>query len=99
METRREIGGRSVQLHYTVGALCAMEDRAGGSLERIMERQFTAARLLLWGGMVNMQPETTLQMAGDMIDRHIEQGGTLDEIVEMCADALESAGFFRHESR
>lgn len=99
MEKRNDIGGRAVRLRYTVSALCAMEDRAGGSLEWVMERQFTAARLLLWGGMLDCQPETTLQMAGEMIDAHIAQGGTLDEIVEMCAEALESAGFFRHKEQ
>lgn len=99
MEKRCDIGGRAVQLRYTVSALCAMEDRAGGSLEEIMDRQFTAARLLLWGGMLDRQPETTLKMAGELIDDHIAQGGTLDEIVEMCALALEAAGFFRHGSQ
>lgn len=98
MEKRIEIGGRALRLRYTVGALCAMEERAGGSLDAVMERQFTAARLLLWGGLIECQPEMTLQAAGDLIDRHIADGGTLDEIVNECADALDYAGFFRHES-
>lgn len=99
MERRLEIGGVGLRLRYTVGALCAMEDRAGGSLDAVMERQFTAARLLLWGGLIECQPEMTLRAAGDLIDRYIEDGGTLDEIVNECAEALEYAGFFRHGSQ
>ena len=44
------IAGMQVRLKYTVNSLCAMEDLAGGALEDAFERQFTAARLLLWGG-------------------------------------------------
>ena len=96
MEKRVEIAGRALRLRYTVNALCAVEDRAGGSLDTIMDRQFTATRLLLWGALLEEQPEMTIAMTGDLISRHIADGGTLDEIVNLCADALESAGFFRH---
>jgi len=94
MEKRVEIGGRAVALYYTVNALCAVEERAGGSLDHLMERQFTATRLLLWGGMLEKQPDITLAEAGRLISQHISGGGTLEEIVNMCAEALEEAGFF-----
>lgn len=94
MEVRMEIAGRSVILRYTVNAMCAVEDAAGGTLEDVMARQFTAARLLLWGGMLDKQPETTLLDAGRMIGEYLAQGGTLEEIVENCAEALRRAGFF-----
>lgn len=96
MEKRMEIGGRSFRLRYTLNALCAMEDSAGGSLDHILAQQFTAVRLLLWGGLIELQPEMSLNMTGELISRYIADGGTLDEIVNVCADALESAGFFRH---
>ena len=47
MDVRAEIGGRGVTLKYTVNSMCAVEDMAGGALDGVMERQFTAARLLL----------------------------------------------------
>lgn len=94
MEVRLEIAGRSVILRYTVNAMCAVEDAAGGALEDIMERQFTAARLLLWGGMLDGRPETTLSEAGELIGEHLARGGTLEEVVEACAEAMRRAGFF-----
>ena len=36
----------------------------------------------------------TLEAAGELIDEHIRGGGTLEEIVQLCAEALEEAGFF-----
>lgn len=97
MEKRIEIAGRTLILLYTVNALCAVEERAGGSLDRLMERQFSATRLLLWGGLMEKQPGITLEQAGELISAHLAGGGTLEEIVNDCADALSRAGFFAGE--
>ena len=94
MDRHIELGGQEISLRYTVNAMCAVEDRAGGALERLTDRQFTATRLLLWGGMFSERPDTTLQEAGEIISRHMEQGGSLDEIVDVCAMAMRDAGFF-----
>lgn len=93
MEVRLNIADRSVILRYTVNAMCAVEEAAGGDLDGIMKCQFSAARLLLWGGMIDRQPETTLAQAGSLIDEHLAAGGSLALIVDACADAMERAGF------
>lgn len=92
-----EIAGRSLRMHYTVNALCAVEERAGVSLDSLMDRQFTAVRLLLWGGLTHFQPEMTPEDAGELIGAHIRSGGTLEEIVNICAQGLGEAGFFAPE--
>lgn len=94
MEYRFEIGGRSVILRYTVNSMCAVEDAAGGALDEIFDRQFTAARLLLWGGMLESEPGMTLAQAGELVGAHLAGGGTLEQIVEHCAEGLRRAGFF-----
>ena len=98
MEKRIEIAGVPLRLRYTVNALCAVEERAGGSLDTLMERQFSATRLLLWGALMEYQPEITPDDAGEMIGRHIQAGGTLEDIVKLCAQALSEAGFFQPEA-
>ena len=97
MVRKIEIAGQALELYYTVNALCAVEEKAGGSLDRLMERQFSATRLLLWGGLTEKQPHITLQAAGDLISAHLTRGGTLEEIVNECALALSRAGFFAGE--
>lgn len=94
MEYRTEIGGQSVVLKYTVNAMCAVEDACSGALDEVMERQFTAARLLLWGGMLDACPGMTLAQAGELIGAHLASGGTLEQIVEHCAEGMRRAGFF-----
>ena len=88
------VAGREWNLRYTVNSLCALEDRAGMSIDRLMDRQFSATRLLLWAGLAELQPELTV---GALIGREILMGGSLEDIVELCADGLREAGFFGRE--
>ena len=94
MDYRCENGGKSVVLRYTVNSMCAVEDAAGGALDEVFERQFTAARLLLWGGMLDAEPGLTLKDAGGLVGAHLAGGGTLEQIVEHCAEGMRRAGFF-----
>ena len=93
METRKVAGGRELRLRYTFNSICAIEDRAGMSLEKLMTRRYTPIRLLFWGALTELQPEISLREAGDIIGAHIQAGGTLDDIAVMCAEAMEKAGF------
>lgn len=90
------VAGREFKLRFTVNSLCALEDRAGMSIDRLMDRQFSATRLLLWAGLMEEQPELTVRDVGALIGRHVAEGGTLEDIVELCADGLREAGFFGH---
>ena len=94
MEKRVEIGGRAWKLCYSVNALCEVEARAGASLDALMEKQFSATRLLLWGALLEHQPEITIAQAGEIIGDHLRSGGALEDIVNMCSEALAEAGFF-----
>ena len=40
------------------------------------------------------QPQLTVRDAGALIGDHIFSGGSLEDIVELCADGLRAAGFF-----
>lgn len=89
------IGGKEYQVNYTVNSLCRLEDRAAMPIGRLMDRQFSAARLLLWAGLSGSLPDMTVAQAGDIIQEHITQGGTLEDIVDICAEGLSEGGFFR----
>lgn len=99
MERMVEFAGRNYCLRYTVNSMCAVEERAGGPVSRVMDRDYSATRLLLWGGLIDAQKEITLEGAGDLISAHLRSGGTLDEVVDMCAAAMKEAGFFGPEAQ
>ena len=94
MDTYIEIGGKRYRLKYSVNAMCAVEEISGGSLDKLMDMQFSACRLLLWGALIAYQPEITLTMAGELIGKYLQEGGTLEKVVDTCANALSEAGFF-----
>ena len=97
MEKRCEVGGRELRLKYTFNSICAVEERAGMPLDRFMAKVYNPVRLLFWGGLIELQPGTTLAEAGDIIGAHLRAGGTLDKVAELCADALGAAGFFQRD--
>lgn len=87
-----EIAGRPLRLCYTINSLCALEDRAGMPIDRLMDRQFSATRLLLWAGLIQCQPELSLTDVGNLIGQELQMGGALEDIVDLCADGLRAAG-------
>lgn len=93
------IAGRTLKLRYTVNSLCALEDRAGMPIDRLMDRQFSATRLLLWAGLKEEQPELSVSDVGALIGQSILLGGSLEAIVDLCADGLSEAGFFGRGAR
>ena len=89
-----ELAGRPLRLRYTVNSLCDLEEKAGMPIDRLMDRQFSATRLLLWAGLTHCQPELTVTDVGNLIGRELQMGGTLEDIVDLCADGLRAAGLF-----
>ena len=92
MELLREMAGRELRLKYTFNSICAVEERSELPLDRLMERKYSSVRLLFWGALTELQPGTTLEAAGDMISAHLKAGGSLDDVAELCIEALAHAG-------
>lgn len=86
------LAGMPLALRYTVNSMCALEARAGMPIDRLMDRHFSATRLLLWAGLYHNHPELTVYEAGELIGEHMSGGGSLEDIVEACADGLRAAG-------
>lgn len=93
MELIKEFAGRELALRYTFNSICAMEDRAGMPLDKLLIRKYSPVRLLFWGALIDRQPDISLREAGDIIGAHIRGGGTLEQIAALCSDALDRAGF------
>lgn len=93
MEKRFCSGDKELRMRYTFNSVCAVEERAGMPLDELMKRRYSPVRLLFWGALIELQPEITLREAGEIIGAHLKGGGDLEQIAQLCADALEEAGF------
>lgn len=89
------MNGRRYPLRFTLNALCNLEGRMGMGLEQLLCTSLSALRGLLWCGMVEEQPELTLEQAGWMLESHLKAGGSLEEIAFSLSAAMEEAGFFQ----
>ena len=99
MEKRNDMKGQVVRLaglplvlHYSVNSLCAMEARSDLPLDKLMNHPFSAARLLLWAGLRQNYRCLTVWDAGELVTEHLQRGGTLEEVIELCADSLRASG-------
>ena len=104
MKKRTDEGGRIVWLaglplvlHYSINSLCAMEARAGMPLDRLLNHHFSATRLLLWAGLWRNYPGLTVWDAGELIAEHLQRGGTLEDVIDACAEGLRASGLLDGE--
>lgn len=88
------LNGREYTLHFTVNALCCLEEKTGLILAQLQGTQLSCLRGLLWCGLLEQEKGLTLQDAGDLIDRHLRSGGDLNGLSASLAAALEDACFF-----
>jgi len=92
------LAGLPLVLHYTVNSLCAMEARADMPLDKLMNHHFSATRLLLWAGLCQNYRCLTVWDAGELITEHLQRGGTLQEVIELCADSLRASGLLEEKN-
>ena len=78
------MAGKPVLMHYTMNSLCAMDE--------LMDHHFSATRLLLWAGLRDCYPGVTVWDAGELISKHLQRGGTLEEVIDICARGLRKSG-------
>lgn len=93
------INNKEFTMRYTVNSLCAIESIAGMPIDRLMDLPFSATRLLLWGGLIEEQPDLTVHAAGCFINDCIAAGDSLEDIVDLRADGLRAAGFLGVEAK
>jgi hypothetical protein len=93
------LAGMPLVLHYSIDSLCAMEIRAGMPLDRLMNHHFNATRLLLWAGLRWNHPKLTVWDAGELIGEHLQRGGTLEDVIDACAEGLRASGLLEGEAK
>ena len=70
-------------------AVCKLEDM-GVDISNVDEKAMTAARA--YAALCMRKP---LNMVGEEIEKHVLNGGTLNEIFEAFSAEVEKSGFFR----
>ena len=86
-EVRVTVAGVDYLLRYTTNAICTLEERteerAVPLLKRFaaMDTGMADLRVIVWAGLLDQQPDTTLEDAGAVIDAARHEGVSLVEPV------------------
>lgn len=93
------LSGKNHPLHFTVNALCSLEEKTGTSLDQLQGASLSCIRGLMWCALLQENPALTLSDAGSLLEAHLKSGGSLREVAASLAQALEDACFFHPEGQ
>jgi hypothetical protein len=94
---RIDLGGQTRELKYSYGAIRAAEREAGVGFAKLIspERQgFDSMCILTWAGLRHENKRQTVDQVEKMLDRYIEDGGTLTALGIVVSAALMESGVF-----
>ena len=71
---------RQYPLHYSLNALCCLEEKTGLRFQDMRGEDLRTLRALLWCGMMDSNPSLTLEETGMLLERHLMMGGSLRKV-------------------
>ena len=89
-----ELGGKTRTLRYDYNAIADVEEKAGLGAETLFTEEragFHVLRLLVWAGLRWADRGITPARAGDLIQKHLTEGGSLEELMGKVTEALRAA--------
>jgi hypothetical protein len=93
-----ELGGKNRVIRYDYNALADLEQAGGASIATLFSNQdnlgFNFIRLIVWAGLKHAEPGFTIQRAGMLIQKHIDDGGDLGTLTKTFLEALQKSSAF-----
>lgn len=93
------IGGDEYKLRLTAGAIMAIEKKLGKSLfsalEHIQDNMVETITTILWGALQPFQSNFSLDKAAGLFDQYIDDGHSIEELMQEINSLFETSGFFR----
>lgn len=91
------VNGRQFTLRHTFKSLMRVERATGVSVMMLTSANFgfTVIAALFWSGLGNQIPGFTLDQAADMLQDHVEGGGSLAPLIDGISTALDQSGLLQ----
>ena len=84
----------NLNLKYDFNALCELEEKSEMGILEIIESKkgnYTM-RLMVWAGLLHENNRLTIKEAGEILNKLIQEGNTLNDIATLIFKALEKSG-------
>lgn len=93
------VGGEDYKLRLTASAIMAIEKKLGKSLfaalEHIQDNMVETIVTILWGAMQPLNAGFSMEKATALFDDYIDEGRSIEELMQEINRLFEISGFFR----
>ena len=93
------VGGEEYKLRLTAGAIMSIEKKLGKSifkaLENIQDNMVETIVVVLWGAMQPLNANVTVEKATELFDQYVDDGHTIEELMQEINRLFEVSGFFK----
>lgn len=93
------VGGEEYRLRLTASAIMAIEKKLGKSLfaalEHIQDNMVETIVTILWGAMQPLNAGFSMEKATALFDDYIDEGRSIEELMQEINRLFEISGFFR----
>lgn len=89
-------------LRLDINAVSLIEERVSAGIGSLFEKGrvgISTIRACLWAGQLHENPSLTIDEAGEQINGHLEDGGTLVHLCDVIREALEAAGLGKSDAK
>ena len=93
------VGGQEYRLRLTASAIMAIEKKMGKSLfaalESIQDNAIETITTILWGAMQPLNANFPFEKAAELFDGYIDDGHSIEELMQEINALFEVSGFFK----
>ncbi|MBE6804965.1 MAG: hypothetical protein IJA13_04700 [Clostridia bacterium] len=93
------VGEKSYNMRLTASAIMSIEKKLGKplfkALEEIQENMIETVTAIIWGAMQPLNSGFTFEMATKLFDDYIDEGHSIEELMQEINGLFEVSGFFR----
>ena len=93
------VGGEEYKLRLTASAIMQIEKKLGKplfkALETIQDNMVETITTILWGAMQPLNAGFTMEKATALFDDYIDDGRSIEELMQEINSLFETSGFFK----
>ncbi|MEG0753163.1 MAG: DUF6096 family protein [Angelakisella sp.] len=94
-----QVGSEEYKLRLTADAILTAEKKLGKSvftaLQNIQDNLFETVTVILWAAMQSMQHGTTMEKVYTLYDQYIDDGNSIEDLLQVISALFEASGFFK----
>ena len=93
------VNGEEYKLRLTAGAIMQIEKKLGKpifkALETIQDNMIETITTIIWGAMQPLNAGFTMEKATEFFDNYVDEGRSIEDLMQEVKILFETSGFFR----